>query len=252
MRRHIAHIRQSDGTEQFASEHCQAVSALAAEYLASLRLAYTGRLAGLLHDMGKCTEAFDTYIRKSHAGEPVIRGSVNHTFAGVIYLFENFYTTDDVYAKLTCELTAYAVGAHHGLFDCLDEAAKIGFDHRIRKDRAEIFYEEAKENFLQECADEEEIKEYFYKAVSEIENLLGNLDTDKPEGSYILGLLARIILSALADADRSDTAAFEAGTEVEKLPADINKIWEKQLRALEANLRMKRDTAPINQTRAVF
>lgn len=135
----IAHINEKQ-EEQSLQEHCQRVAFYTAAALQSVRLSKLGYLIGLLHDMGKATQRFDTYIRKSHAGEGVRRGSVNHTFAGVIYIWEQYHDSKDMFQMLTAELVAYAIGAHHGLFDCVgfDEVGKGDFEYRIQKDKEEL------------------------------------------------------------------------------------------------------------------
>lgn len=48
---------------------------------------------------------------KSHAGRDVTPRSVNHTFAGVIYIWDHYHDTKDIFQMLTAELVAYAIGA---------------------------------------------------------------------------------------------------------------------------------------------
>lgn len=63
---------------------------------------------------------------------------MNHTFAAVRYIFE---MSDGVDNEVR-ELLAYAVGAHHGQFDAVNDDHKNGFEHRLTKDG--IDYDEAK------------------------------------------------------------------------------------------------------------
>ncbi|MCD8008495.1 MAG: CRISPR-associated endonuclease Cas3'', partial [Clostridiales bacterium] len=106
-------------------------------------------MAGLLHDCGKFTQAYQTYLWRAVQGEPVRRGSVNHTFAGVRLLLERYHHQsfrEQTKADVACEVLALAVGGHHGWFDCVDEHQKSGFQHRLTK--ADIGYEEARENYF--------------------------------------------------------------------------------------------------------
>lgn len=117
-----AHIRQDadcDKVIQTVAQHDRAVADYAsAKNVAGLK--QTAYLAGLLHDLGKCTEDFSEYINKAAAGEPVRRGSVNHTFAGVRFVMERWHSPKPrTPQNMACDLIAYAIGAHHGLFDCL-------------------------------------------------------------------------------------------------------------------------------------
>lgn len=61
----IAHFRVSDGKAQTLSDHLQAVGAKAAEFAGRLRLGNAGELVGLLHDLGKYSNEFQTYLRSA-------------------------------------------------------------------------------------------------------------------------------------------------------------------------------------------
>ena len=69
---------------------------------------------------------------------------------------------------LTVELIAYAVGAHHGLFDCIKDKDESAFAYRLEKEN--IDSEEAIENFYNECASEDEIEKLLLEATDEIKS----------------------------------------------------------------------------------
>lgn len=132
---YLAHI---DGArEQTVQAHCRNAAEYAAAALRPVQLACLAALAGLLHDMGKFKEAYRLYLRLAAAGDPAaVRGSVNHTFAAVRFLLQRYHTPGgDPVRNLTAELLACAVGAHHGLFDCIDDRAAAvsctGWSRRI-------------------------------------------------------------------------------------------------------------------------
>lgn len=148
---YIAHIRKENGTDgseveiiQTVKTHCWQTANYAADALACVGLSQSARLAGLLHDCGKLTHAYQTYLIRAFHGEPVRRGSVNHTFAGVRLLLERYHHDALDLPDIACEVLALAVGSHHGWFDCVDEHKKSGFQHRLTK--ADIGYEEATGN----------------------------------------------------------------------------------------------------------
>ena len=93
---HTAHIAIDPQTKacriQTCTEHSRSVAALAQGILVTCGLGSTGYLAGLLHDCGKFTDEFDEYITKASNNEPVHRGSVIHTFAGVRCVMELFHS----------------------------------------------------------------------------------------------------------------------------------------------------------------
>ena len=176
---YLAHIRES-GEKQTVREHCRSTADLAAKALKPIGLEHSAYLAGLLHDMGKCKEEFAQYLEAAAEGGEAVRGSVNHTFAGVRFLLRQWHGPGKElgYAEVAAELLAFAVGSHHGLFDCIDARQGCGFDHRLTKPG--IAYEEALRNYLAECADPEELESLFQASVQEITPLLDKLSALSP------------------------------------------------------------------------
>ena len=264
---HIAHITQiyGDLKIQTVSEHCRQTAEYTSESLKDIGLGSSGYLIGLLHDLGKCTEAFNEYIQNAFNGEDVRRGSVNHTFAAVIFLFERYHTDDnDAYEKMTCEILAWAIGSHHGLFDCVSPQHTNGFYHRLIKDKTDIFYNEALSSFMSECtefeeidrlfkASEHEIKSLFYRILNEIkQNNKYQNNCKNTAITFMQGLVARLILSALIDGDRRDTEEFIQGKKCEYICTD-KKFWTNIIHKFESNYKsLILDNAadtPINKTR---
>lgn len=169
-----AHIRET-GERQTVREHCRNTAALAANALRPLGLEKSAYLAGLLHDAGKNKKEYEDYLLEAAAGGSVVRGSVNHTFAGVRFLLDRWHCGegDLSYSDVTAELLAFAVGSHHGLFDCVDPQQHSGFFHRQTKEG--IFYDESRQGFLAEVADEEELEHLFRDAVREMTPMLDRL-----------------------------------------------------------------------------
>ena len=254
-----AHIRNVDGKKyiQTVEEHCRGVAEIAAELLSDIGLEKTAYLAGMVHDLGKFSENFKNYIEKAADGEKVQRGSVNHTFAGVRFLLEK-HSDEQLsgFSDIVLEILAYAVGAHHGLFDCVDDNNNNGFTKRIQKEG--IDYLNAAQEFLKICCSKQEIEDLlkqsekeFFPVFNEIEKLADNADAkiQNTQITFYIGFLARLILSAIIEADRSDTSQFMNGYS-EKTVKNISEIWINCIKNVEQKLSTMPLDKPINKTRA--
>jgi CRISPR-associated endonuclease/helicase Cas3 len=254
-----AHIRKVDGKKyiQTVEEHCHGVAEIAAELLSDIGLEKTAYLAGMVHDLGKFSENFKNYIEKAADGEKVQRGSVNHTFAGVRFLLEK-HSDEQLsgFSDIVLEILAYAVGAHHGLFDCVDDNNNNGFTKRIQKEG--IDYLNAAQEFLKICCSKQDIEDLlkqsekeFLPVFNEIEKLADNADAkiQNTQITFYIGFLARLILSAIIEADRSDTSQFMNGYS-EKTVKNISKIWINCIKNVEQKLSTMPLDKPINKTRA--
>lgn len=254
-----AHIRKVDGKKyiQTVEEHCRGVAEIAAELLRDIGLEKTAYLAGMVHDLGKFSENFKNYIEKAADGEKVQRGSVNHTFAGVRFLLEK-HSDEQLsgFSDIVLEILAYAVGAHHGLFDCVDDNNNNGFTKRIQKEG--IDYLNAAQEFLKICCSKQDIEDLLKQSekeclpvFNEIEKLADNADAkiQNTQITFYIGFLARLILSAIIEADRSDTSQFMNGYS-EKTVKNISEIWINCIKNVEQKLSTMPLDKPINKTRA--
>ncbi len=162
---------------------------------------------------------------------------------------------DDPFKNVTAELLAYAAGAHHGLFDCVDEQRHSGFDHRLRKEK--IHYQESCDNFLAQCAGWEEIENLFEAAHLELSSFYQKIvrlssreqGADGAELEFYLGLITRLLLSAVIEGDRRDTAAFMNGTDQPPEPEDWKSFWKGYLKRMEKLLRAFPQDSPLQRIR---
>lgn len=252
----LAHLTNRNGIreEQSLKEHCVQTAEYASMCVENIGFYHMAYLAGLLHDMGKATKKYNDYLEAAFAGEPGARGSVNHTFAGVIYILESYHTeSTSLIDKLTAEIISYAIGVHHGLFDCVDLEGKNGFLHRLQKDKGELCYEEAQQNFFQQVADKKEIECLFRKATEEFQAIFQKLKIDlegkKQKVFFQIGLLARLLLSCVIYGDRRDTAEFMEGiTFLKEKPVS----WLSEKEYLERKLSQFDKTSAINQVRSII
>ena len=229
-----AHVDEN-GNIQTNQEHSIGTAETAREDLKTVGLGNTAFLAGLLHDCGKFTEDFRDYILRASAGENVRKGSVIHTFAGVSLLLKRFHTNDGDYGDVAAEILACAVGSHHGLFDCIDPNGQSGFLHRLEKQAA--YDEKAIQNFFSCCCGKEKLKQYWEESLEELEPLMMRCSDlggeSNSETAFFIGLLCRLVTSALIDGDRTDTIRFMTGTDPK---ASATYDWEKCLERIRAYL----------------
>lgn len=252
---HIAHIRE-DGKIQTGVEHSRHAAEYASRSLTPIGMKTTAYLAALLHDFGKFKQEYDHYLEEARAGTAV-RGSVNHTFAGVRFVLEQWHHGNRIgYDEVTAELLAYAIGAHHGLFDCIDVRQNSGFQHRQVKEG--IGYAESRSDYLEQCAGLEELHSLFRASVRETTALLNQMaslsqqqddeEADR-ETAFYVSLLQRMLLSAVIEGDRRDTAEFMNGDAFPKWPEDMRGIWAERLAFLERKLGTLPREKPIDQAR---
>ena len=208
---YIAHIRESDGKEQTLSSHCRNVAALCSRGAEIAGLSRLAELIGLTHDMGKATDEFADYLRAALRDDKA-KSPHHHAPTGAIYAYRRWFMRENASA---CERAAAQIamlcilGHHAGLTDCLDVKGKSTLLKNMKDEAVPVHADEAIAWFLQNIADEAELDALFESACRELSALFPDLDRPSADTAVALGLISRLMLSALVDADRWDSACFE-------------------------------------------
>ncbi|OXS52333.1 CRISPR-associated helicase/endonuclease Cas3 [Cohnella sp. CIP 111063] len=206
---YIAHIRESDRAIQTVKNHLLEVRELAEKYGAKLGVKHMAGLAGMLHDLGKYANAFQTYIREatSNPNGSSRRGEVDHSTAGGKLLYDLFKRVkSSKYQEIVAEIVGNAIISHHSyLHDFLGPGTVSDYFRRVRDKEIEE-YEQTKRIFFEEVMDEQSFQEYAEAAANELQACL---TPPSPDNGAKLMFLTKYIFSALIDADRTNTRVFE-------------------------------------------
>ncbi|MGR9173008.1 CRISPR-associated helicase Cas3' [Rhizobium sp. KDH_Rht_773_N] len=178
---------------QLLKAHLEQVAALAAGMAASLGLEKAAYLAGLFHDLGKYTGAF----QKRLTGATI---SVDHSTAGGWQALQAIGAAD----RHMAELIAYVILGHHaGLPDMRGSEASL-------TDRIAGFDETTLDSVWKT------------ELTADLSGLAPAFSWDKDRLAFQLAFCGRMLFSCLVDADFKDTERFYA--ELEGRDADRN--WQ--------------------------
>lgn len=210
----IAHIRKADGATQPLKAHCLQVGLMSKQMAQRLGLSAIAQLIGLLHDMGKATAVFAAYLISAVSGSISAASPHHHAPTGAIFAYRRWFCAAgaDYFQLLTAQIIALCIRGHHtGLMDCLDGIGQSAFILAMQNEANE-YYDEAVAYYLENIMPADELDELFAKACDEIRAfLLTHLSdqSDIDERKFYYGMLTRLLLSILIDADRYDSACFE-------------------------------------------
>ncbi len=220
---YLAHVRKN-GEPQTLSEHLFGVASLASSNAAKLDLAIFGELLGILHDLGKYSAEFQSYLKsvvgilnqdedEGYVDASRMRGKVDHSTAGAQFLWKALSTQIGI-GGFVGQILALCIASHHsGLIDCLAADGEDLFSRRMSKSAQRTHLDE-----VIVAAD----KAILARAETILEDptLISHLHVrlakiaSAPAGQNTIvqqqfGLLVRFLFSCLIDADRLDTATFE-------------------------------------------
>ena len=215
----IAHYLEPDKKPQSVQKHLQETSDAACVFAGKIGLSSMGEIAGLLHDFGKYSKTFQSYIRSAEGKldpdmEPVdageLKGKIDHSTAGAQMVWEALKDDVDPMSKFAAQVIALCVASHHsGLIDCLSPDGEDKFSVRMAKNKKETHLDEvqsiADKDILGEITNILHLPEYVTELKGQLKRLLSAEDSPEVREFYV-GLLVRFVFSALIDADRLSAA----------------------------------------------
>lgn len=224
---------------QSVRQHLLSVSEFCAEFAKSINLKSIAKLCGLLHDMGKYSESFQSYIKlsKAHQDDGTynewIKGitKVDHGVFGAKYIYQRACIKTPL-EKLTCDIIAEVICYHHGgLPDNINDKNKVPICERIRSvssdDMKKVtdIYEDENKDF--------DIDNLFQQSVLEITYICKKLHG---KAHFWLGMVIKHLYSILVDADRLDSYLFESGNKYNDNDIDVQALWKSYNKKLEDKL----------------
>ncbi|WP_368653954.1 CRISPR-associated helicase Cas3' [Ornithinibacillus sp. 4-3] len=230
----VAHIREKDYERQLVTEHLKAVSKLGREYGQPLGMGALVELSGLLHDMGKLTKKFTEYLESVVIGKQKVKTKINHSSAGAVFLYKNFYNTNlvtenDFFQNMAIEIICMNILSHHaGLYDFLTmDRTTSDFIRRVSQEDLPN-YEEVLQEWKRTGLDikvEGLVKEAGLEVKQIIESIQGDEEHKKFSLIYF-SFIQKLSFSCLIDADRTDTRRFEEDDQ-SPLQHNSKEIFEK-------------------------
>lgn len=272
---YIAHYRGKDGARQSLEAHLRGVGELARSHAEKIGLHTQGELLGILHDLGKYSAAFQTYIKSAvgllnqdedegFVDAAGLKGKIDHSTSGAQWIWQELATQGDL-ARIVGQIMALCIASHHsGLIDCLTlsvgKPAEDVFTKRMNKlgektHLSEVLGKADKELLAtaRGLMMHPETTQGFQVWIAKI---LGNTPgetplqkTQSPVYQQQLGLLVRSLFSCLIDADRIDTADFEHPGQARRRLRCNYESWDVLIARLETHLSAFKPCYPIDALR---
>jgi CRISPR-associated endonuclease/helicase Cas3 len=224
IRDHYAHTAPEPGAAwQPLRQHLENVAELAAGFASAFDAADWARVAGMWHDVGKYSHAFQEYLRAAggsdvHATDALER--TDHSTAGAQHAFERFGPLG--------QLLAYVIAGHHAGLPDWDGPGLSTLRERLRKSIED--WDEAPT----------EMRELEQPSLPPILLRHFSSATESPvarrASAFGIALFTRMIFSALVDADFMDTEGFMDPDRSDGRPVWPDDHLESMLDALEGRI----------------
>lgn len=260
----IAHYRICDQTPQFVSDHLCETADLCSQFTAKVGLPISGRLLGLLHDLGKYSDAFQKFIRAATGlageqakidAETMPAHERDHATAGAQYLWRKIKEHSPATTRIHIQALCAALISHHsrsGILDFINLQGTSPFLSRIEKPDSATHLSES-------------LSKADASIIDQIEHFLAELETRREEKQRIgaihknlgpelfpfhLALYTRFLFSCLLDADRINTIDFEDPSKAAIRNLTSQPDWSSLLEKFEARIQQFSANSCINQIRA--
>jgi CRISPR-associated endonuclease/helicase Cas3 len=266
----IAHHRQSDGATQSLANHLVGVSMLSRCHATKIGMSDQGELIGLLHDLGKYSAEFQSYLKSAvellnpdedeFVDAKGLKGKIDHSSAGAQFIWRKFSNQGPL-GPIVGQILALCIASHHsGLIDCLttdsNHPVEDAFTKRINKldvhthlDEALGKADKAILSRAQELMAQPEMLNGIHAAIRKIILEAPIKDDRSVVAQQQIGLLARFLFSCLIDADRIDTADFESPKHARLRMSGNYADWATLIDRLEKHLASLQPIHPIDQLR---
>lgn len=228
----IAHHRKSDDSIQTLEQHLRGVANLSCLYAKKLNLEDQGELIGLLHDLGKYSQAFQTYIKSAvgllnqdedeeFVDAAGLKGKIDHSTAGAQLIWQELSKQGQL-GQIVGQILSLCIASHHsGLIDCLSsDTNSLGedvFNRRMNKitERTHLQESLAKADAsilsrAKELTSQPNLIPGMQAALAKIVRFAPIKNDKSTVAQQQFGLLVRFLFSCLIDADRVDSADFES------------------------------------------
>ena len=246
---YIAHTA-ADPTkqDQLLKDHLLQSQVLAKRFATGTGLELTAGLIALLHDVGKYSDEFQTYIHQAKRDpKSVKRGSVDHATAGGQILLEFFKNE-----PLLGQLISNVVISHHNAFGVKDFYSlddKSPFLKRIEETKNDLTT--IKDRFFSEVMDETAFRKLIAETTIELHHYVDDKivkSGNSREQLQMFFFTQKALSSILIDADRTNTVEFEEGKVA--VLKERSQLFEQYHTKLLARLRdFGAPTTPINKLR---
>lgn len=240
----IAHIAR-DGRVQSLVTHSLQTANLSKNFGEIINLKSVAKITGLVHDIGKATVDFQSYI----CNENGKRGSVKHAPYGAVIIYDLYHNS----YPLVSEIISNVVYTHHnsnGEMDFITPDYREEFIDKIMGNLRNLKYlNYVMEYLFTYVILKEDLNKLMLSADKEISVFLEKC-ANKQEEQKVLFYLNRFISSCLIDGDRSNTIAFEKNGYKDYEVPNYQEYFQKKYSKLIEKISLFENDTKLNQLRS--